>query len=1087
MRYSIGLDIGIASVGYSILELDASDMPMRIVRMGTRIFEKAENPKDGSSLAAPRREARGLRRRLRRHRHRLERIRGLIVSCGILDKNTLEHLYDGKLGDIYELRTEALDRKITNEEFARILIHLAQRRGFKSNRKAADEADDEGGKLLSAISENKDLCITKGYRTVGEMMYKDPKFSEYKRNKSQNYANTVDRESVEAEARLIFECQRRFGSSVASETLENEYVGILVSQRSFAEGPGSGPYSGNQIERMRGKCTFEEGEPRAAKATYSFESFNLWQHINHIRVNLGGKSRSLDDSERMIIFSAAHDVAELSYAKIRKLLNLSDDEDFVGIRYEKGERDKAEKKEKLRDLKVYHEIRKCLKKVSDVYFTRLTHENLDAIGEALSKNLSDDDILNELKKNGISDEIAAELIKLPNFSKYGHLSIKACKKLLPHLEVGMTYDKACEAAGYNFKAEIHNQSLFLPPIPSDDSSITSPVVRRALSQTIKVINAIIREMGNESPVYINIELAREMSKSLDERNKIKKAQDDNARENEKAMEQLREYMSGAPKGQDIVKYKLWKEQDGRCPYSGEAIELERLTEPGYVDVDHIVPYSRCFDDRMVNKVLVKARENRQKGNRLPLEYLKGSRLDEYIVRLNSFNFSAAKKSRLLKESISDENEWKQRNLQDTQFISSYMYRYINNNMLFAPSAVDKKRRVLAVNGAITGYVRKRWGINKIREDGDMHHAIDAVIIACVTQGMINKITEYSKYKETEEVGEYVVDKKTGEIIGRFPRPWPHFSDELAIRLTQDASLMHKMLDDVNYESYEEIDIDEIKPPFVSHMCNHKVTGAAHKETVRSGKLSDYGMVISKVALTSLKLNKEGEIEGYFNPESDRLLYSALKERLQEFGGDAKKAFEDSFYKPRSDGSRGPLVKKVKIVERASRTVSVLDDSGVADNDTLVRCDVYYVEGEGYYFVPIYVADTVKDELPNLTPTSAKDENGNKIWKPMVEENFVFSLYRNDLFKMYSKRPIKLAKKQKESTLPDNREYKGDKGVFLYFKGYDIATTAVTGITHDSTYEYRSSCKTCLKLEKYEVDILGNVRMIEKEKRQRFGK
>ena len=44
--------------------------------------------------------------------------------------------------------------------------------------------------------------------------------------------------------------------------------------------------------------------------------------------------------------------------------------------------------------------------------------------------------------------------------------------------------------------------------------------------------------------------------------------------------------------------------------------MERLFEPGYVDVDQIVPYSLSFDDRRSNKVLVLSSENRQKGNRL---------------------------------------------------------------------------------------------------------------------------------------------------------------------------------------------------------------------------------------------------------------------------------------------------------------------------------------------------------------------------------------------------------------------------------------------------------------------------------------
>ena len=284
MTYSIGLDCGITSVGYSVLELDTNEEPCRIIKLGSRIFDKAENPKDGSSLAKPRREARSARRRLRRHRFRLQRIRELLLADGLLNESELEALFDGNLADIYELRTAALDRKVDNYEFARILIHLAQRRGFKSNRKA-DAADKEAGELLSAVSKNEALMKEKGYRTVGEMFFKDEAFAGNKRNKGENYLNTVSRTLIEAEARRIIEAQGQYGNPLATTDFAEKYLTILLSQRSFEEGPGgNSPYGGNQIEKMLGKCTFFEEEPRAVKASYSFQYFTLLQNINNIKI-----------------------------------------------------------------------------------------------------------------------------------------------------------------------------------------------------------------------------------------------------------------------------------------------------------------------------------------------------------------------------------------------------------------------------------------------------------------------------------------------------------------------------------------------------------------------------------------------------------------------------------------------------------------------------------------------------------------------------------------------------------------------------------------------------------------------------------
>lgn len=77
--------------------------------------------------------------------------------------------------------------------------------------------------------------------------------------------------------------------------------------------------------------------------------------------------------------------------------------------------------------------------------------------------------------------------------------------------------------------------------------------------------------------------------------------------------------------------------------------------------------------------------------------------------------------------------------------------------------------------------------------------------------------------------------------------------------------------------YPEYIYENLRPIFVSRMPNHKVTGAAHADTIRSPRhFKDEGIVLTKTALTDLKLDKHGEIDGYYNPQSDLLLYEALK-------------------------------------------------------------------------------------------------------------------------------------------------------------------------------------------------------------------
>ena len=206
-----------------------------------------------------------------------------------------------------------------------------------------------------------------------------------------------------------------------------------------------------------------------------------------------------------------------------------------------------------------------------------------------------------------------------------------------------------------------------------------------------------------------------------------------------------------------------------------------------------------------------------------------------------------------------------------------------------------------------------------------------------------------------------------------------------------------------------------------------------------------GFTVTKVPLAKLKLNKLGEIDGYYNTASDKLLYDALLERLKAFGGDGAKAFAEPFYKPKRDGTPGPRVDKVKICEKATVGLPVRD--GIAANGSMVRIDVFYVEDEGYYFVPIYVADTKRAELPNKAVVAYKAYSD---WKEMQAQNFVFSLYSGDLVRIWSRKGIKL-NLAKGGT--GEKEIVRQDGLY-YYRGGDISTGAISVSSHDRRYESR---------------------------------
>lgn len=1086
LRYTLGLDIGIASVGWAVLENNIDGEPIKIERLGVRIFDKAEQPKTGASLAEPRREARGQRRTIRRRRHRKDRIKQLIQQNGIMTRIEMAEMFEHLQFEtsVYELRVQALERALTKQEFVRVLIHLAQRRGYKSNSKSEEAKDKENGKVKSAISENKKCMEENGYRTIGEMLLNDDRFWECNpdgtkifvpHNHPDDYRTTVERSMVEDEIQLIFSRQRALGVPYATSEFEEAYLEIWGSQRNFDEGPGGkSPYGGNMIEKMLGHCTFEKDEPRAAKGSYSAEYFRLLQDVNHLRlVKNNGESSALTAEQKQIYIDLVMKSAAASYAQLRKKLELSNDISFNMLRYGSDEIGKVERK-KLGHMKFYHEMRKALNTVQKDAISTVSWEQRDEIARILLCYKSDDKRKAQLEKLDIPREFIPALLTLST-SKTAHLSAKALRKLIPHLEKGMTYAEACKEVYGEQKSSVTKKnklSLF------DIEPINNPVVRRAVSQTIRVINAVVREYG--APEVVRVELAREMGKPYDVRTQMTKKQEANAKRNEELRQQIKKIKGAEPTGQDIVKFKLFQDQNGVCLYSGQNLDITRLFEAGYVDVDHIIPYSISFDDSYTNKVLVRSPENRQKGNRIPADYFKSdpARWQRFETLVNTQVHNWKKKRNLLTQALSEEqkNGFKQRNLVDTQYIARVIYNLINDHLQFAETGkYDKKRRTQAVNGAITAHVRKRLGIQKIREDGDLHHAVDAAVVACVSPGMIQKITQYTKHRECiRKTKEGYLDTETGELMTReaydakysprFPAPWERFRQELEARLSDNPAEEIARLHLATYDSEE-----EIKQVFVSRKPKRKTTGAAHEATLH--RKADGGY-IDKVLLTELTLDK---LKKYYAPESDRLLYEALKKRLEEFDGNAKEAFAEPFYKPKHDGTRGPLVKKVKIYKTYNNTVEVKRGDtrasnkhiGCAENDTMIRVDVFYMEGDGYYYVPIYITDVVKDELPNKAVVQKKLP---KDWKEMDDKDFLFSMYPNDLIYVERKEVFELTAPKGSSLDPTISKTKG----FFYYRSFNSNTGSFKIYTHDSSY-YKESLggKTLSCLKKYTVDTLGN--------------
>ena len=1059
LNYILGLDIGIASVGWAMVEIDDKENPVRLIDLGVRVFERAEVPKTGDSLAAARRAARSIRRLTRRRAHRLLRARRLLKHEGVLKPEDFDENGFIKLlpNTPWQLRAAALDRRLAPLEWAAVLLHLVKHRGYLSQRKNEEQtADKELGALLKGVADNTHALQAGNFRTPAELaLNKFEKESGHIRNQRGDYSHTFSRKDLQAELNLLFEKQKEFGNPHISDGLKEGIETLLMTQRPAL--------SGDAVQKMLGHCTFEPAEPKAAKNTYTAERFIWLTKLNNLRILEQGSERPLTDTERAMLMDEPYRKSKLTYAQVRKLLGLEDTAFFKGLRYGK---DNAEAST-LMEMKAYHAISRALEKegLKDKKSPlNLSPELQDEIGTAFSLFKTDEDITGRLKDR-VQPEILEALLKHISFDKFVQISLKALRRIVPLMEQGKRYDEACaEIYGDHYGEKNSEEMLYLPPIPADE--IRNPVVLRALSQARKVINSVVRRYG--SPVRIHIETAREVGKSFKDRKEIEKRQEENRKDREKAAAKFREYFPnfvGEPKSKDILKLRLYEQQHGKCLYSGKVIDIRRLNEKGYGEIDHALPFSRTWDDSFNNKVLVLGSENQNKGNRTPYEYFNGKDNSrewlEFKARVETSRFPHSKKQRILLQKF-DEEGFKERNLNDTRYVNRFLCQFVADHMQLTGKG---KRRVFASNGQITNLLRGFWGLHKIRAENDRHHALDAVVVACSTVAMQQRITRFVRYKEMNAFDGKTVDKETGEMLHQkthFPQPWEFFTQEVMIRVFgkpdgepefEEADTPEKLraLLAEKVSSRPEAVHEYVTPLFVSRAPNRKMSGQGHMETVKSAKRLNEGISVLRVPLTQLKLK---DLEKMVNREREPKLYEALKARLEAHKDDPTKAFVEPFYKHDKAGNPTQQVKAVRIEQVQKTGVWVRNQNGIADNATMVRVDVFEKAGK-YYLVPIYSWQVAKGILPDKAIIAFKDEEE---WQLIDDSfNFKFPLHPNDLVEVITKKAR----------------------IFGYFASCHRGTGNINIRIHDLDNKVGKNgilegigVKTALSFQKYQIDELG---------------
>jgi len=820
-----GIDAGIASVGWAVIE----EADGAVIACGTRMFDAPETDKERKPTNSVRREKRGMRRVLRRRRQRMNAVRRLLMESGLLCSSATDALTLGL--DPWRLRADALDRRREAHEMAAILGHIARHRGFRSNAKSdrGANAADETSKMLKAIDATR--ARLSQWRTVGEMFACDAAFADRKRNRGGGFARSILRDDQEDEVKKIFARQRRLGNGEASEALEQKFIEIAFSQRPLQDS-----------DPLVGSCPFIPTARRAARRSQAFELFRLYSRLNAIRlIEGGGGERKLTAEEIAQVTADFGSQKKLSWKWLRKRLDLDASVRFADVSPEDEGNDFVARAGAAAEGS--YAIRQG---VGEAGWKSLLGqpETLDTLAAILTFRADLGAIRDGIRALPIEPVIADALIagaeagKFNSFSGAGHISAEAARALLPHLARGLVYSEACAEAGFDHAARAEVKL----------EHVKNPVARKAVSEVLKQVKVLVHEFG--LPERIHLELARDVGKSAEERDEIKNGIEDRNKARDRMRAEFAELLGRAPEGpEELLRYELWKEQNGRCLYTDRDISPGALIgTDNSIQVDHILPWSRFGDDSFINKTLCFSGANAEKRGRTPYEWFSAGKSagewQRFEAQVEACKAMKGRKKRghyLRRNAAEVQVRFKARNLGDTRYATRLALDLVARK--YFPDR--ETRHVLARPGALTAKLRRGWGLEFLKKDtkgkrlsDDRHHALDAIVVASCSEAMLNRLTR--AFQEAERRG-------AGRDFRKLDPPWEGFREQVTAA---------------------------VEKVFVSRAERHRARGEAHAATIKQVRERDgKEVVFERKSIDALKL---ADLDRVKDAERNGAIVAALR-------------------------------------------------------------------------------------------------------------------------------------------------------------------------------------------------------------------
>lgn len=1044
MSKILGLDLGTNSIGWAVVD----DSQNRILGMGSRVFPMGvENLGDGEgremSKNATRTGARGVRRQFFRRRLRKKTLLKELSINNMCPLKNIDfenwkknkHFPEEKLKDWfslnpYELRTKALNEKISLLELGRLFYHLIQRRGFLSNSRSAGKDDGtifkgkpREGKI--GIDETRESIQEK---TLGAYLYEIyPKENEpYQEGLERIRNRYTTRQMFIDEFELIWEKQAQYHSILSNDLKEkfggrkiDGYAkdGILFHQRPL-----------RSQKHLIGNCGFEPTKTKCPISAIPFEEFRIYQWVNTVECN--GFKITQEERDKIIQILLLKEKS--SFKDLRKAIgkldnqfkfNYKDDDKIVGAHTIANLASKKYFGVKWFDFSE--------KEQEDIWHVLYFFDNKDKVKEYA---------INKWKFS------AEQAVSISNFNLkegYSNLSRKAILNILPFLKMGFVYDISVVLGGvknvfgekwktlnkankdflidnipeivrtkmkggfietiknvlineFNFnekqlnKLYHHSAAIevrtILDKFPINKEAdrqlqaIKNPIVITALFELRKLVNELIDIHGKFDE--IKVEMARDLKASKSQRNTIRLEQKRLERENDRVKAKIEEAGQRVTH-ESLLKYKLWEECKQTCPYTGAIIPLHKLFT-GEIQIEHIHPWSRSLNDSFANKTLCYADENRLKGDKTPFEFYGSDESNWTLIKERALKlFSDTKEypkayqkfKRFVQHKFDD--DFTSRQLNDTRYISKEAKNYLTQIC----------EKVTVAPGQMTANLRQKWGLNYIlnEEDGEKtredhrHHAIDALVMATSKVSYLQELSKWNRYNRDYN-------------LKSFPMPWEGFNND-AENAVNNILVSHKKVNSI-------VTVKQTttkKENGVFKNTGVAARGQLHKETVfgkRKAPHSEEAFHVRK-PLDSLTTDKQ------LDKVVDETIKSLILKQISVLGGFVKGKIPDNtffvvdengvkkpqIYLPNKNGNPVPVL-KVRVKENIGGAEKLKDNINQWVNPRNNHHVLIYKDNKG----------NLCEEVVTFWTVVERKSKGYPVYQlPLNGKDIITTLQINDMF------------------------------------------------------------------------------------------